>query len=61
MLRRTWGRCRWVRLLKIRENIGADLRGGDWRAEIQTLSLVAVDLVEKGRLRGGFVRSGVAA
>src|ERR1700722_18625106 len=39
---------------KIRENIGADLRGGDWPAEEEPLSLVAVDLVEKSCLLGVF-------
>src|ERR1700724_3284173 len=38
--------------LKIRENIGADLCGGDRPAEEKTLGLVAVDTVEKGCLLG---------
>ena len=42
-----------MRLLKIRENIGADLGGRDRPAEEEALGLVAVGLVEKGRLRGG--------
>src|ERR1700681_2335752 len=40
-------------LFKIRKNLGADLAGGDRAAEEISLSLVAIGLVEKGRLLGG--------
>ena len=39
---------------EIRENIGADLGGGDRSAEEEPLGLIAVGLVEKGGLRRGF-------
>jgi hypothetical protein len=43
-----------MRLLKIRENTGADLRGGNWPAEKVPLDLIAVECVKKRRLRRVF-------
>ena len=43
-----------MRLLKIRENTGADLCGGSWPAEEEPLDLIAVDCVEKRCLRRVF-------
>ena len=43
-----------MRLLKIRENTGAYLRGGNWRSEKVPLDLIAEDCVKKRRLRRVF-------